>query len=156
MMTLSSDHQLVRWCLYVTGVVSAAVVAGYLVTGKYAPREMGPAAVPVVAEPEEFRPLVEEERDRVSAALAAQQRTIADLKKEVAHLKGQVRAFTAKIRQDDAQLAALNAGKQADPEPNFGITETPVRTMAQAERIKRDALRTLGPLGLDTVLLSTR
>lgn len=153
-MTLSHDHQLVRWCLYTTGILVAVVVAAYLVTGKYAPREMGPA--PVLETEDEFRPLVDDEHARLTQALADSQRTIADLKQQVAHLKGQVRSFTARIRQDDAQLAALVSGAGAGSAKNFEVGSAPVRTMAQAERVKRDALRTLGPLGLDTVLLSAR
>lgn len=155
-MTLTQDHQLVRWCLYTTGILAAAVVAAYLVTGKYAPREMGPAPVAVLETEDEFRPLVDDEHARLTQALADSQRTIADLKKQVAHLKGQVRSFTARIQQDDVQLAALVSGAGAGSAKNFEAGSTPVRTMAQAERVKRDALRTLGPLGLDTVLLSAR
>ena len=125
--------------------VTAGFFGAYLSTGKYAPHE-----IPVVSE--QGDDLVDErlqEQHAIIAKLDSAQREIEALKKEIEKLRRQLRPLEQLAKIQEAKLATLTS---ATIQP---ITHT-VTTMREAERIKKDALRTFGPLGLSRIELVRR
>lgn len=145
----SSERRTIIACL------ALSLLAIPLVMWALSVKQGAPVTIPGIPDQWEMPMLADEAATAVEDVTASLKQQIAEQSRTIAELKTQVR----RLREAAAAHVAVAVHKEQELDlltlQPIKLVE-PVTTHARAERVKADALRTLGPLGLDAVIIGSR